>query len=129
MVTPDEEGKKAAGIEWTCEPANRSMLQHPSVYSLRPNILNWKGETVWRAYTSLTDVETVLRSLKSALGLRPIGHHQEQRADGHLFISVIAYQVIQTLCRKMKETGENASWNTVRDILRHLPRITTTFER
>lgn len=104
-------------------------MQHPGVYCLRSNILNWEAETMWRTYSSLTDVETVFRSLKSELGLRPIYHHQEQRADGHLFISVIAYQAIQVLRRKMKETGKNANWSTVRDILRHLSRITTTFER
>ena len=48
---------------------------------------------MWRTYTSLTDVEAVFRSLKSELGLRPIYHHQEQRADGHLFIAVIAKQM------------------------------------
>jgi len=28
--------------------------------------------------------------VKDGLGLRPIYHHKEHRADGHLFISVIA---------------------------------------
>ena len=34
----------------------------------------------------LTDLEAVFRSLKSELGLRPVFHHKEERADGHLFI-------------------------------------------
>jgi transposase len=38
----------------------------------------------------LTDLEAVFRSLKSELGLRPVFHHKEERADGHLFITVLA---------------------------------------
>ena len=41
-----------------------------------------------------TDIEAVFRSLKSELGLRPIYHHKPIRADGHLFITVIAYQLV-----------------------------------
>jgi transposase len=41
----------------------------------------------------LTDLEAVFRSFKSELGLRPIFHHKEVRADGHLFITVLALSV------------------------------------
>ena len=37
----------------------------------------------------------VFRSLKSELGLRPIHHRKPRRAEGHLFITVIAYQLVQ----------------------------------
>ena len=50
-------------------------------------------------YFTLTDLEAVFRSLKSELGLRPIYHHKPIRADGHLFITVIAYQLVQVLQR------------------------------
>ncbi|MCY4301518.1 MAG: hypothetical protein OXC68_15655, partial [Aestuariivita sp.] len=73
--------------------------------------------------------ESVFRSLKSELGLRPIYHHKERRADGHLFISVIAYQAIQVLRTRMAQTGLTASWTTIRNVLRTLPRITTAFAR
>ncbi len=52
-----------------------------------------------------------------------------RRADGHLFISVIAYQAIQVLRTRMAQTGLTASWMTIRNVLRTLPRITTAFAR
>ncbi len=52
-----------------------------------------------------------------------------RRADGHLFISVIAYQAIQVLRTRMAQTGLTASWTTIRNALRTLPRITTAFAR
>jgi transposase len=39
----------------------------------------------------LTDIESVFRSLKGELGLRPVFHQTLNRADGHLFITVLAY--------------------------------------
>lgn len=39
----------------------------------------------------LSDLESIFRSLKSELGLRPIFHLKEERSDGHLFITVLAY--------------------------------------
>ena len=89
-VTPDPENKRAVAITWTLDPSEGSMLHKPGVYSLRSNCLDWDAEAMWKTYAMLTDVESVFRSLKSELGLRPIYHHKERRADGHLFISVIA---------------------------------------
>ena len=59
----------------------------------------------------LTDLESVFRSLKSELGLRPVYHSKEDRSDGHLFITVLAYQCVQAM-RAIKEAGINDSWVT-----------------
>ncbi|MCY3875341.1 MAG: hypothetical protein OXF88_13745, partial [Rhodobacteraceae bacterium] len=61
----------------------------------RPRQLDWDAETLWRTYSMLTDVESVFCSLKSELGLRPVYHRKQVRSDGHLFISVLAYQLVQ----------------------------------
>ena len=71
----------------------------------------------------------MFRSLKSELGLRPIYHHKPIRAEGHLFITVIAYQLVQVIRRRMRESGEHASWVTLRWILEGQQRVTATFRR
>jgi len=38
----------------------------------------------------IRDVEDAFRAMKSDLGLRPVRHHTENRADGHLFITALA---------------------------------------
>jgi len=78
---------------------------------------------------TLSDVEAVFRSPKSELGLRPIFHHTQRRADGHLFISVIAYQAVQLLRTRMNRAGASDSWTSIRHALRSLQRTTTTFTR
>ncbi|SEH05820.1 Uncharacterised protein [Candidatus Venteria ishoeyi] len=77
----------------------------------------------------LTDLESVFRSLKSELGLRPIYHRTEERVDGHLFITVLAYQFVQIIRKQLVEKGIHGRWQTLRDTLNGQQRITTSFKR
>ncbi len=128
-VTPDDSGKKAAAITWQRQPLAGSKLTHPGVYCLRSNETEWDAEALWRCYIMLTDLEAVFRSLKSELGLRPIFHHTQVRADGHLFITVLAYQLVQVIRRRLHAHGEHASWRSLRHTLEGQQRITATFRR
>jgi transposase len=128
-LIPDATGQKATALHFEQQPLNGSRLTHPGVYCLRSNEMTWDAERLWRTYSLLTDLEAVFRSLKSELGLRPVFHRQENRVDGHLFITVLAYQFVQIIRRQLKERGIQARWNTLRDILASQCRITATFKR
>ena len=125
----DPTGERATAVRFTCQPVEGSMMTHPGVYCLRTNQTDWDEETLWRTYVTLTDIEAVFRSLKSELGLRPIFHHKPIRAEGHLFITVIAYQLVQVIRRRLRQTGETASWDTLRQSLEGHQRLTATFRR
>ena len=125
----DETGQRATAVRFTRRPLPGSMLTHPGVYCLRTNQTDWDESTLWRTYFTLTDIEAVFRSLKSELGLRPIYHHKPIRAEGHLFISVIAYQLVQVLRRRLRQTGQCARWTTLRRTLEGQQRITATFRQ
>jgi transposase len=125
----DETGTAVTGLTWERVPVTGSQLTHPGVYCLRTNELDWDEATLWQTYTMLTDLEAVFRSLKSELGLRPVYHHKENRADGHLFITVLAYQAVQVLRRKLKAEGVNESWTALRKIFSVQQRVTATFKR
>ena len=128
-VTSSEDGTQAIAITWRRRPINGSMLTHPGVYCLRSNQTDWDEETLWRTYITLTDLEAVFRSLKSELGLRPIYHHKALRTEGHLFITVIAYQLVQVIRRRLRQHGQSESWTLLRRILNGQQRITATFRR
>ena len=100
------------------------MATASGVYCLRSNELGWDEEKLWRTYTMLTDLESVFRSLKSELGLRPVFHSKELRCDGHLFITVLAYQCVQTVRRRLKDAGINDAWASLRSTLSVRRRVT-----
>lgn len=128
-VQPDASGKKVSSITWCKTPKPGSMLTDPGVYCLRTNEVQWDPEKLWRTYIMLTDLEAVFRSLKSELGLRPVYHSKEERTDGHLFISVLAYQFVQFLRAHLKAHGIHDSWSTLRETLTIQRRTTTSFRQ
>ena len=129
QLDTDETGQRATAVRFTRRPLAGTMMTHPGVYCRRSSETDWDEATLWRTYSTLTDLEAVFRSLKSELGLRPIYHHKPIRAEGHLFITVLAYQLVQVTRTRLRQTGEKASWTTLRRILEGQQRITATFRR
>ena len=128
-ITADETSKQATAIHWEQTPVEGSLLTHPGVYCLRSNEIDWDEERLWRTYTMLTDLESVFRSLKGELGLRPVFHHKEERSDGHLFITVLAYQFVQVIRQHLRRKGISDRWSTLRKTLAGQCRVTATFRR
>ena len=77
----------------------------------------------------LTDREDAFRGMKSELGLRPVYHQKENRSDGHLFITVIAYHLLQTIRFTSRNQKICESWSTIRKALSSHVRLTTTMKR
>lgn len=123
----DEEGARATRLTWEKYPVEGTMLAAPGVYCLRSNETTWDTGRLWHTYMMLTDLEAVFRSLKSELGLRPVYHHKEARSDGHLFITVLAYQCVQLIRRRLEARGVTSSWKSLRDILSVQRRVTACF--
>jgi transposase len=121
---PDSDN--AIAIEWARHNKAGSQATHPGVYCLRTNIKDWDEVLLWQTYTMLTDLESVFRSLKSELGLRPIYHHKTDRISGHLFISLLAYHLVHTLRIQLKAQGIHDSWEQIRRTLDNRMRVTVT---
>ena len=63
--------------------------------------------------------------MKSSLGLRPVYHQKEHRVDGHLWITVLAYHLIQNCLYQLAKQGINYNWKTIRAIMGSRIRVTT----
>jgi hypothetical protein len=124
----DSTGKKAQTLSWTKQPVAGTQMSDPGVYCQRSNETSWTPQQLWRTYVMLTDLEAVFRSLKSELGLRPIFHQKEACSDGHLFISVLAYQFVQIIRSRLTEQGIHDSWASLRKIFQVQRRVTSSFK-
>jgi len=124
-VTVDHDRVEA--VAFTRNPAPGSRADLPGVYCLRTNLMDWDAERLWKTYVTLTDLEAVFRCLKSELGLRPIHHRVPRRTEGHLFIAVVAYQLVQIVRTRLRERGHNESWTALRNRLASRCRVTATF--
>jgi|GEM_PF-3411768 len=53
---------------------------------------------LYRASDRLFKKKDLIEGKIFELGMRPVYHHKEDRCDGHLFITVLAYQAVQVIC-------------------------------
>ena len=128
-LTKDDTGTQVRAITWGKRIKPGSAAMHPGVYCLRTTLVELDDATLWRTYTMLTNPESVLRSLKTDLGLRPVFHQIDRRVEGHLFISVLAYHFVHTLRLQLKAHGNDDSWETLRETLATQQRVTATLQR
>ena len=128
-VTKDDTGTQVRAITWSKRIRPASAAAHPGVYCLRTTLVELDNATLWRTYTMLTNLESVFRSLKTDLGLRPVFHQIDRRVEGHLFISVLAYHFVHTLRLQLKGHGIDDSWETLRETLATQQRVTATLQR
>jgi transposase len=56
----------------------------------------------------------------------PVFHHTQERINGHLFITLLAYHLVHTLRYQLKQQGIHLSWESIRNIMSTQQRITLT---
>src|SRR3989337_4412536 len=94
-------------------------------YFLRTNLVTMGAKELVQLYNTLRGVEDAFRFMKSSLGLRPVYHQKEHRVDGHLWITVLAYHLIQNCLYQLGKQGINYNWDTIRTIVGNRVRVTT----
>jgi len=124
-VEKDETSGNAKDVVFKMKPTD----DESGYYVLRSNLTHADAKQVFDIFNMLLDVEDAFRSMKSELGLRPVHHQSQYRCDGHLFITVLAYHVLQTIRKKLNAHGITHSWATIRDTLSSHYRVTTSIKR
>jgi transposase len=87
------------------------------VYILKTDRTDLDQGRLWSLYMMLSRVESSFRYLKTSLGIRPIFHQLQQRADGHIFISILAYHLLHAIEQKLLAHGDHRSWPTINEEL------------
>jgi len=86
-------------------------------YVLRTDRDELDAGEFWKLYITLTRAEDGFQALKSDLGLRPNHHRIEERVDGHIFITVLAYHLLQMIMYVLRGAGDTRSWRTIKHVL------------
>lgn len=111
-----EDGTIVTAIEWKVIDEKMSD-KLTGRYFLRTNLVTMGAKELWQLYNTLRGVEDAFRFMKSSLGLRPIYHQKEHRVDGHLWITIIAYHLIQNCLYQLSKQGIDLQWKTVLKIM------------
>jgi transposase len=97
----DEPVSRATFTFHTDKAKLKAAEQRDGHYLLRSNLTAEDPAVLWTQYVQLTQIESVFRSLKSELGVRPIYHQLEHRADAHVLVAFLAYCLQVTLKNRL----------------------------
>ncbi len=114
----DTSGKKVLALKVSKKKEkrdNRRVLT--GCYAIETTHINMKAADILKSYHSLARIEAAFKSLKTDLGIRPVYHQTAKRSMGHLFISVLAYHLLNTIELDLASKGERVKWSTIKDEL------------
>jgi transposase len=102
------------------EERYQKALDSGGSYILRTNWIESDPKTVWDTYIKLTEVEDSFRTEKHDLGMRPIYHRKQDRAQAHILVCFIALAMWRTLQQWMKASGLGTAPRKLIEELREL---------
>jgi len=126
QVDVQHDGEIVKEFSWKIDREAELQNRFSGSYYLRSSRSDLDARELWSLYMMLNRVEDCFRYLKSDLGLRPVYHQKDQRMEGHLFISVLAYHLLASLQKRLMEKNINYRWDTIRTRMSNQTRVTAS---
>ncbi|MDR0304981.1 MAG: IS1634 family transposase [Chitinispirillales bacterium] len=121
IETRVDENKIVVGIDYEqSKPADAA-----GVYFIRCSQKRLTEELIWEIYNILREIESTFRCLKTDLDIRPIHHQKDENSEAHIFLGIVAYQLVHAIRQGLKQEGDNRSWSTIRNIMSSQTAVTT----
>ena len=108
----EKEGK-ATALTWAITENKIKDDKSKGVYFIRTNYQKTREGELWDIYNTIREVEATFRSLKSDLNLRPVYHQNDERIEAHLYLTMLAYQLVNTIRHMLKQKGINYDWKNI----------------
>ena len=102
-----EKHGKATDLTWTITENKIKDDKSKGVYFIRTNYEKTEEGTLWDIYNTIREVEATFRNLKTDLNLRPVHHQNDERIEAHLYLTMLAYQLVNTIRYMLKQKGVN----------------------
>ncbi len=98
------------------------------VYFLRTSVKEIDEVAFWNIYNTIRDIESSFRALKSDLEIRPVFHKSDMNTMAHLFLAVLAYQMVSTIRYQLKAKGIHHDWSNIVRIMNTQKAATVTMQ-
>lgn len=107
----------ATKVTWTKKTSKEQEDKNAGVYFIRTNYDHTTEDNLWEVYNTIKEVESTFRCLKSDLNIRPIHHQKDERIQSHIYLTILAYQLINTIRYLLKEKGIKDDWKNILRIM------------
>lgn len=113
-------------LQWKLTRSEDAEKRYSGRYYIRTSRRDLSEKQIWELYVTLGGIEDSFRSLKSELGMRPVYHWAERRIKAHIFITVLAYHLLNAIRHRLRGAGYEMRWSTVRGRLSTHILVSTT---
>jgi transposase len=103
----------AEKLHWTIKQSKIQDDKTKGVYFIRTNYENPTESDLWNIYNTIREVEATFRSLKSDMNIRPVYHQNDQRIEAHIFLTILAYQLVNSIRQTLKENELIYDWKNI----------------
>lgn len=121
--TEDKEKDTVTDIQWK---RIKTKEKPKGEYFLRYTYKAYNENELWDLYNLSRDVESVFRCLKTDLDIRPIYHQKDKYIEPHIWLGIIAYQMVNYIKQNLAKNNINDSWTTIVNKMSSMQASTTT---
>ena len=107
----------ATKLRWKRKESPVRKEKEKGVYFIRTSYKDVNEKELWDIYNTIREVESTFRCLKSDLQIRPVHHQKDQRVEAHIYLTLLAYQLVNTIRHMLKAQGINYDWANIRRIM------------
>lgn len=113
-VNVEQEQGKAIGMEWKEKKQKKGKEDKSNgVYFIRTSYKEPSEQELWQVYNTIREVEATFRCLKSDLQIRPVHHQNDERIEAHIYLTLLAYQLVNTIRHMLKKKGLHYDWKNI----------------
>ena len=116
-VKVEQEEGIATNIEWTEKPDRAQEQKENGLYFIRTNYDDPSEKEIWDIYNTIREVESTFRCLKSDLNIRPVHHQNDERIEAHIYLTILAYQLVNTIRHMLKKDDIRHGWRNILRIM------------
>jgi transposase len=96
-----------------------------SLYFIRSSAKELTENIMWEIYNTVREIESTFRCLKTDLDIRPVFHQKDINSEAHLFIGILAYQLVHAIREELKTKDIHRDWRHIRNIMSSHSLVTT----
>ncbi len=117
IVEVEEQDGKAMKIKWTKKEIKEKSDRKHGIYFIRTNIENPTEQMLWDTYNIVREVEASFKCLKSDLQIRPVHHQKDDRIESHIYLTILSYQIVNSIKYMLKQKNINYDWKNILRIM------------
>jgi hypothetical protein len=115
-IEVEQEKNKAVSLCWNRKQESHDLEDKKDshgVYFIRTSYQNPNENQLWQVYNIIREVEATFRCLKSDLHIRPIHHQNDLRTESHIYLTILSYQLVNTIRFMLKRKGISHDWKNI----------------